>query len=160
MGWAVFPPCWLFGLRYLSPGAYRLMTWSRSWGRDCDLQEDSHQWILPKVHLFVFCPWSEAQPPSTNRRPSSTGKMLFSCCHVPLFATMWTAACQALLPFTTSQSLFKLISIESMMPSNHIILWCPLLLLPSIFPSIRVFSNESVLCLRWPKYWSFSFSPS
>ena len=73
-------------------------------------------------------------------------------------ATPWTAACQASLSITNSQSLLKLMSIESVMPSNHLILCCPLLLLPSIFPSIRVFSNESALCIRWPKYWSFSFS--
>ena len=75
-----------------------------------------------------------------------------------LFVTPWTAACQASLSITNSQSLFKLMSIESVMPSNHLILCQPLLLLPSIFPSIRVFSNESVLHLRWPKYWSFGFS--
>ena len=73
-------------------------------------------------------------------------------------ATPWTAACQASLSITNSQSLLKLMSIESVMPSNHLILCCPLLLLSSIFPSIRVFSNESALCIRWPKYWSFSFS--
>ena len=72
----------------------------------------------------------------------------------------WTEACQGSLPFTISQSLLKLMSIELVMPSNHLILCCPLLLLPSIFPSIRVFSTESVLCIRWPKYWSFSFSIS
>ena len=77
--------------------------------------------------------------------------------HVRLFATPWTAACQASLSFTISQSLLKLMSIESVMPSNHLILCCPLLLLPSIFPSIRVFSNESTLCMRCPKYWSFCF---
>ena len=71
-----------------------------------------------------------------------------------------TAACQASLSITNSRSLLKLMSIESVMPSNHLILCCPLLLLPSIFPSIRVFSSESVLCIRWPKYWSFSFSIS
>ena len=70
------------------------------------------------------------------------------------------AACQASLSITNSQSLHKLMSIKSMMPSNHLILCCPLLLLPSIFPSLRVFSSESVLCIRWPKYWSFSFSIS
>ena len=80
--------------------------------------------------------------------------------HVQLFVTPWTAAHQASLPIPTSQSLLKLMSIESVMRSNHLILCCPLLLLPSIFPSIRVFSNESVLCIRWPKYWSFSFSIS
>ena len=74
--------------------------------------------------------------------------------------TSWTAAHQSLLPFTIYQSLCKLMSIELMMPSNHLILCCPLLFLPSIFPSIRVFSSESVLCIRWPKYWSFSFSIS
>ena len=73
-----------------------------------------------------------------------------------LFATPWTTACQTSLFITNSQSLLKLMSIESVMPSNHLILYCPLLLLPSIFPSIRVFSNESVLCIRWPMYWSFS----
>ena len=79
---------------------------------------------------------------------------------VQLFATPWIAACQASLPITISQSLLKLMSTESVIPSNHLILCCPLLLLPSIFPSIRVFSNESVLCIRWPKYWNFSFSIS
>ena len=78
--------------------------------------------------------------------------------HVRLLAIPWTAARQASLSFAISQSLLKLMSIESMRPSNHLILCCPLLVLPSIFPTIRVFSNESVLCNRWPKYWSFSFS--
>ena len=82
--------------------------------------------------------------------------------HVRLFETPWTAARQASLSITNPQSLPKLMSIEPVMPSNHIILCCPLLLLPSIFPSIRDFSNESVLHIRWPKYWgfNFSFSPS
>ena len=79
---------------------------------------------------------------------------------IRLFATPWTAAHQASLSITNSQSLLKLMSIESVMPSNHLILYCPLLLLPSIFPNIRVFSKESVLHIRWPKYWSFSFSIS
>ena len=83
-----------------------------------------------------------------------------SLSRVQLFATPWTAACQASLSITNSRSLLKLMSIESVMPSNHFILCRPLLLLPSIFPSIRVFSNESALCIRWPKYWSFSFSIS
>ena len=80
--------------------------------------------------------------------------------HVQLFVTPRTEACQASLSFTNFQSLLKLMSIESVMPSNHLILCRPLLLLPSVFPSIRVFSSESVLCNRWPKYWSFSFSIS
>ena len=79
--------------------------------------------------------------------------------HVRLFATPWTAACQASLSITNSRNLLKLMSIELVMPSNHLIL-CHHLLLPSIFPSIRVFSNKSVLHIRWPKYWSFSFSIS
>ena len=79
---------------------------------------------------------------------------------VQLFATPWTAAHQASLSITTSWSLLKVMSIESVMPSNHVILCCPLFLLPSIFPIIKVFSNVSVLCIRWPKYWSFSFSIS
>ena len=80
--------------------------------------------------------------------------------HDQLFATPWTAACQASLSNNNSRSLSKLMSIESVMPSNHVILCHPLLLLPSVFPRIRVFSNESVLRIRWPKYWSFSFSIS
>ena len=81
--------------------------------------------------------------------------------HVQLFATPWTTAClQASLSITNSRSLLKPMSIESVMPSNHLILCHSLLLLPSIFPSIRVFSSESVLRIRWPKYWSFSFNIS
>ena len=79
---------------------------------------------------------------------------------VQLFATPWTAARQASLSITNSQNLLKLMPIESVMPSNHLILCHPLLLPSSIFPSIRIFSNESVLCIRWPKYWSFSFNIS
>ena len=78
----------------------------------------------------------------------------------PILCDPWTVACQASLSIANSQSLIKVILIESVMPSNHLILCHPLLLLPSIFPSIRVFSNESVLCIRWPKYWIFSFSIS
>ena len=80
--------------------------------------------------------------------------------HVQLFATPWTAACQASLSITNSQSFLKLMSIKSVMPSNHLILCRPLLLPPSIFPSIRVFSSESVLHIRRPQYWSFSFTIS
>ena len=89
----------------------------------------------------------------------------FNCCYpvtksCRLFETLWTAACQAPLSSTMSHSLLKLISIESVMPTNHLILCRPFLLLPSIFPSIRVFSNESALHIRWPKHWSFNFSIS
>ena len=83
-----------------------------------------------------------------------------SLSHVQLFVTPWTAARQASLSITNSQSLLTLMCIESVMPFNHLILCRPLLLLPSILPSIRGFSNESVLCIRWPKYWNFSFSIS
>ena len=80
--------------------------------------------------------------------------------HVQLYATLGTAACQASQSSTISQSLLKFMSIELVMLSNHLILCHPLLLLPSIFPSIRAFSNELALCLRWPKYWRFCISPS
>ena len=83
-----------------------------------------------------------------------------SLSRVRLFATPWIAACQASLSIPNSQSSLRLTSIESVMPSSHLILCCPLLLLPPIPPSIRVFSNESTLHIRWPKYWSFSFSIS
>ena len=98
----------------------------------------------PLSHIVVPFQFSSVQP--------------LSC--VWLFATPWTAARQASLFITNSQSPPKLMSIELVMPSNHLILCCPLLLLPSVFPSIRVFSNESVLRIRWPKYGSFSFSIS
>ena len=95
-----------------------------------------------------------------NSKLSSQFSSVQSLSCVQLFASPWTAACQASLSFTISQSLLKLMPIESVMPSNHLILCRPLLLLPSIFPSIWVFSNESALHIRWPKYWSFSFSIS
>ena len=98
--------------------------------------------------------------PGTEQR----GRLHFSSvqllCRVQLFVTPWTTVHQASLSITNSQSLSKLMSIELVMPSNHLILWCTLLLLPSIFPYVRVFSNESALWIRWPKYWSFSFSSS
>ena len=115
--------------------------------------------------------WTEMSPgwgrqnlfalPGTTWTPGSPiGPLLAvlfqSLSRVQLFVTPWTAAHQASLSFTTSQSLFKLMSIHLMMPSNHFILCRPLLLLPSIFLSIRFFSNESALCIRWPKYWSIS----
>ena len=80
--------------------------------------------------------------------------------HVPLFATPWTAAHEASLSFTGSQHLLKLMSLESVMPSNHLILYCSLVPMPSIFPSIRVFSNDLALRISWPKYWRFSFNIS
>ena len=95
-----------------------------------------------------------------NKKWPVKGSSVQLLSHVRFSATPWTAARQASLSITNSRSWLKLMSIESMMPSNHLILCCPLLLPPSIFPSIRVFSNESVLPIRWPQYWSFSFSIS
>ena len=88
------------------------------------------------------------------------GSSVQSLSHVRFFATSWTAARQASLSITNSQSWLKLMSIKLVMPSNHLILCCLLLLLPSIFPSIKIFSNESALRIRWPKFWTFSFSIS
>ena len=96
----------------------------------------------------------------TSSHLSILSQSVQSLSHVQLFATPWAAALQASLSITNSQSLLKLMSIKLVMPSNHLILCHPLLLPPSIFPSITVFSNESVLHIRWPKYWSFSFSIS
>ena len=103
-----------------------------------------------ELHFLFICKEDEDD--------TNSSVQLFS--HVCLFATPWTAACQAFLSITKSQSLLKLMSIELVMLSNHFILYHPLLLLPSIFPSIRVFSKGWVLHIRWPKYWSFSFSIS
>ena len=104
---------------------------------------------------------SEACPHFTlDVQPSSIEVVVQSLSCVQLFVTPWTAAHQASLSFTISWSLLKLMPIELMMPSNHLILCLPLLLLPSIFPSIRVFSSELALWIRWPKYWIFSLSIS
>ena len=97
-------------------------------------------------------------PQKMKNRTTFSSVQSLSC--VQLFATPWTAAHQDSLPFTISWGLVKVMSIKSVMPSNYLILCHSLLLLPSIFPSIRVFSNESALHIRWPKYWSFSISPS
>ena len=110
------------------------------------------------VTMVVFGWFILLQPCVSLKNDKMSLLLLFS--RVPLFATPWTAARQASLSFTFSWSLLKLMSIESMMPSNHLILCRPLLLLPSVFPRIRVFSIESAVCIRWPKYWNFSFSPS
>ena len=92
--------------------------------------------------------------------PQTCSPSVQSLSHVRFFGTPWTVACQASLSITNFWSLLKLMSIELVMTSNHLILCHPLLLLPSIFPSIRVFSNESAVCIKWPKYWSFSLSIS
>ena len=105
--------------------------------------------VLDTIYIIRTRAWSALQLSSVQ-----------SLSHVQLFSTPWTAARQASLSITNSRSLPRLMSIESVMPANHLILCRPLLLPPSIFPSIRIFSNESALCIRWPKYWSSSFNIS
>ena len=134
---------------------------------------DPSRFLLPHLHEFSLL----THPRSGDRvcyqgnwrrislgspLPRSLFLLQFSSAQfsVQLFVTPWTAACQASVFITNSQSLLKLMSIKSVMPSNHLTLCCPLLLLPSILPSIGVFSNESALRIRWPKDWSFSFSIS
>ena len=118
-------------------------------------------WFLysPQFFFFFFATFSKVDQDPASASPFSSVQSLS---HVWLFGTPWTAACQSCLSFTNSNSLLKLLSIALVMLSNHLILCCPLLPPPSIFPSFRVFSNESVLCIMWPKYWnsSFSISPS
>ena len=114
-----------------------------------------YEWIKK-----LLIKWSQTQKAYIIWFPYIKFSSIQSLSGVWLFVTPWTAARQASLSITNSWSLLKLMSIESVMPSNHLILCHPLLLLPSVFPSIRVFSNESVLCIRWPDYWSFSFSCS
>ena len=128
--------------------------------------------LLPRTwSIFVYVPWVIENNVRTSFNYSFKVYLLVTnslsfpsfCCsvsHVWLLQTPWTAAYQAFLSFTISQSLLKLMSIELVMPSNHLVLCHPLLLLPSIFPSTRVFSNELALHIRWPKYWSFSFNIS
>ena len=117
----------------------------------------------------LFCQLTEDQESSVSRSLISLSLVPETCINifvvqslsrVHLFVIQWTAACQASQSFTVSQSLLRLMSVELVMPSCHLILCRPLLLLPSVFPSIRVFSSDSALCIRWPKYWSFSFSIS
>ena len=106
---------------------------------------------FPFIHIFSS---------SLSTQTEVCGGVVQLLSHVRLFATPWTVASQASLSITNSQSLLKFISTDLEMPSNHPILYCPHLLLSSVFPSIRVFSNESALQVRWPKYWSFNFSIS
>ena len=119
--------------------------------------EETPEWTFMKFGILVY---SLLSPNAHDNSQHSIGSVQLLR-HVWFYVTPWrTAGCQASLSITNSWSLLKLMSIESVMPSNHLILCCPLLLLPSILPSIRVFFNELVLCIRWPKYWSFSFSIS
>ena len=111
-------------------------------------------------NICQFYSWLGVNIQTMLRTPTTQFSSVYSLSHVQLFATPWTTACHASLTITNFWSLLKLMSIKSVMPSNHLILCRLFLLLPSIFPSTRVFSNESFLHNRWPKYWSFSFSIS
>ena len=144
------------------PGQYTLpkIIWvEHGWTKfqlECLLLQDMPYFlsITPNLCSQPFCPVLKEWSNDSSVQFSS----VHSLSHVRLFMTSWTAAHQASLSITNSWSLLKLMSIELVMSSNHLILCCPLLLLPSIFPTIRFFSNESLLHVRWPKYWSFSFS--
>ena len=117
-------------------------------------------WNKGSLRVGTLPVWTMAVSP-VPRFPGQTLNIFSSVqslSRVQLFATPWITACQASLSITNSRNSLRLTSIESVMPSSHLILCCPLLLLPPIPPSIRVFSNEPTLCMRWPKYWSFSFS--
>ena len=114
--------------------------------------------LVPQARMEPVLPAPEGPPQQMGPEEGPQLSSVQSLSRVPLFATPWPAAHQASLSITSSRSLLKLMSTESVMPSNHLILCRPLLFLPSIFPSIRVFSNESALRIRWPKYWSSSFS--
>ena len=125
-------------------------------GRGAWLEQAAFASLFGRISRCV----SACAQTSGVRHPSVKLSLVWSLSRVQLLVTPWTAARQASLAVASSWSRLKLVSIESVMPSSHLILCRPLLLLPSIFPSIRVFSDESALCIRWPKYWSFSISPS
>ena len=130
----------------------RLM--QETWVQFLDWEYPQENGKTTHSHILTWkIPWTEEPG---GLQPS----LVQSLTHVQLFANPWTSECQASVSITNSQSLLKPMSTESVIPSSHLILCRPLLLPPSIFPSIRVFSNESVLRIRWPKYWSFSFSIS
>ena len=114
--------------------------------------------MIPILQMMKGAQREEENCPCSAQLVMAVVVQLLSC--VGFFVTPWTIALPISLSFTISWSLLRLMSIESMLPPNHLVLCCPLLLLPSIFPSIKAFSNESALCIRWPKYWSFSLSIS
>ena len=121
--------------------------------------------VSPEIRLIIFYAVKDREIYTVRKNKTRSSLWLSfssvqSLSHVQLFATPWTTACQASLSITNSQSSLKLTSIESVMPSSHLIICRPFLLLSAIFPSIRVFSKELFLCIRWPKYWSFSFNIS
>ena len=127
---------------------------------ELQLQHLSFQSIFRVDFLWDWLLWSTCCPRDSQESYSAIDCSVQSLSHIWHLGIPWTAARQASLSITNSQSLFKLMSLESVMPSNHLIFCCPLLLPPLIFPSIRVFSSESILHIRWPKYWSFSFNIS
>ena len=146
----------------------RSLGWEPPWREEgMETHSSMLAWEIPWAEEPGYSPWGHRESDMTERLSTHMQEVNYlknqfssvpqSC---PTFVTPWTAGPQASLSITNFWSLFKLTSIESVMPSNQLILCCPLLLLPSIFPSIRVFSNESLLRIRWPKYWSFSFSIS
>ena len=120
----------------------------------------SQQWSRAELLRIRVCAGPALLSSGRRWSPDELLLLLLSCQVVSDSATSWAAALQASLYFTISWSLLRLVSIESVMPDNHLILCCPCLLLPSIFPSMWVFSNESTFCIRWSEYWSFSLSPS
>ena len=140
--------------------------WSLGWEDPLEEEMATHSNILPwKIPWTEEPGWLQSLGSQTVRHNWASNihnqlSSVQSLSRVRLFVTIWTAARQASLSITNSQSPPRSVSIELVMPSSHLILCCPLLLLPSIFPSIRVFSNELALCMRWPKYWSFSFNIS
>ena len=134
-------------------------------GKSPEKRMATHSSSCLENSMVDYSPWGHrvGHDWATNTFTSDTSVQFISCeslSRIQLYATPWTAARQASLSITNSWSLLKLMSMESVRPSHHLILCCPLLLPPLIFPYIRVFSNESVLCIKWPKYWSFSFSIS
>ena len=129
-----------------------------SLGKLQEMVKDREAWQAAVHRVAKGQTWLSNWTTNEDHPHCSFAAQSLSC--VCLFATPWTAACQASLSFTISWSLLKLMSIKLVLLSNHLILYQPVFLLPSIFPSIRVFSNESTICIRWPKYWSFSFSIS
>ena len=139
-------------VKYL-PAMWEIQVRSLNWEDLLEKKMSAHSSILA-----WRIPWTDHGIAKSSNTFTFSSVQSLSC--VRLFAIPWTAACQASLSITNSQRLLKHMSIKLVMPSNHLILCCPLLLLPSIFPSIRVFSSESVLHIKWPKYWSFSFSIS
>ena len=133
----------------------RILEWvAISYSRRSLLTQGLNPCLLCLLHCRQIL---TAGPPRKPWKSHGFCSVIKSCL---IFVTPWTAECQASFSFTVSQSLLKFMSIELVIPSNHLTLCRPLLLLPSIFPSIKVLSHESALCIRWPKYWSFSLSPS